>query len=215
MNYCILYRCYQLQLQKNVYQSQKQKIPVAKRLRFTTDGDEGKAEGQQLDLQQLLNYIKQIPAILQADNEDIAPNVDDSTDLVSAYTRRDGVIVSLLKIQGKKQNADKYALKLIKALFIDKQDLQNVDVKKIDEDPRIKAIYGAIKQKFSFSEVEMSIISSPVHDSILSKRWNQGKTLKSKATLNESVATTSTPQDTNYNNNKQQGEANEQTSYLS
>ncbi|CAM4890007.1 unnamed protein product [Rotaria socialis] len=114
------------------------------------------------------------------------------------YTR-EGVIVSLVKIQGTKENTVKYALKSINALFLDKQDLQNVDVKKIDEDARIKAIY----------EVEMSIIWPPVHDSILSKRRNQGKTLKSKATLNEFIATTSTSQATNYNNNKQQGEANE------
>ncbi|CAM4850802.1 unnamed protein product, partial [Rotaria magnacalcarata] len=170
----------------------KQKIPIATRLRFTTDRDEGKVEDQQLDLRQLLNYIKQVTVILQAEDEDIVVNVDDSTDL--AYTRRDGVIVSLLKIQGTKENTVKCALKSINALFIDKQDLQNVDVKKIDEDPRIKAIYSAIKQKF---------------------RFFGKKTLKSKATLNESIATTSTPQITNYNNNKQQGEANEQTSYLS
>ncbi|CAM4873332.1 unnamed protein product [Rotaria socialis] len=79
---------------------------------------------------------KNIPVILQADDEDIVPNVNDSTDLVSA---------------------------------------------------------SAIKQKFNFSEVEMSIIWPPVHDSILSKQCNHGKTLKSKATLNESIAITSTP----------------------
>ncbi|CAF1571685.1 unnamed protein product, partial [Rotaria magnacalcarata] len=89
-----------------------------------------------------------VTVILQAEDEDIVVNVDDSTDL--AYTRRDGVIVSLLKIQGTKENTVKCALKSINALFIDKQDLQNVDVKKIDEDPRIKAIYSAIKQKFRF-----------------------------------------------------------------
>jgi hypothetical protein len=47
-----------------------------------------------------------------------------------------------LKVYGAKENTVKYALKLIDALFIDKQDLQNADSKKIDEDPRIKAIYG-------------------------------------------------------------------------
>lgn len=36
----------------------------------------------------------------------------------------------------------KYALKLIDALLIDKQDLQNADPKTIDDDPRVKAIYG-------------------------------------------------------------------------
>ncbi|CAF1930026.1 unnamed protein product [Rotaria magnacalcarata] len=101
----------------------KQKIPVATRLRFTTDRDEGK-----------------VTVILQAEDEDIVVSVDNSTDL--AYTRRDGVIVSLLKIQGTKENTVKCALKSINALFIDKQDLQNVDVKKIDDDPRIKAIYS-------------------------------------------------------------------------
>ncbi|CAF4673606.1 unnamed protein product, partial [Rotaria magnacalcarata] len=40
----------------------KQKIPIATRLRFTTDRDEGKVEDQQLDLRQLLNYIKQVNA---------------------------------------------------------------------------------------------------------------------------------------------------------
>ncbi len=112
-------------------------------------------------------------------------------------------MVELLKVYGTKENTVKYALKLIDALFIDKQDLQNADSKKIDEDPRVKAIYGmqlikilkayfirfhiilfvvgAIKQKFNFSMEEMSIIWPPVHDSILSKRRNQGKTLKGNA----------------------------------
>ncbi|CAF1372359.1 unnamed protein product, partial [Didymodactylos carnosus] len=94
------------------------------------------------------------------------------------YTRSDGLVVELLKVYGIKENTVKYALKLIDALFIDKQDLQNADSKKIDEDPRVKAIYGPIKQKFNFSVEEMSIIWPPVHDSILSKRRNQGKILK-------------------------------------
>jgi hypothetical protein len=47
-----------------------------------------------------------------------------------------------LKVYGIKENTLKYALKLIDALFIDKQDLQYADPKKIDEDSRIKAIYG-------------------------------------------------------------------------
>ncbi len=51
-------------------------------------------------------------------------------------------MVELLKVYGTKENTVKYALKLIDALFIDKQDLQNADSKKIDEDPRVKAIYG-------------------------------------------------------------------------
>ncbi len=42
-------------------------------------------------------------------------------------------------------------------------------------------VVGAIKQKFNFSMEEMSIIWPPVHDSILSKRRNQGKTLKGNA----------------------------------
>ncbi|CAF4485118.1 unnamed protein product, partial [Rotaria socialis] len=108
---------------------------------------------------------KNIPVILQADDEDIVPNVNDSTDLVSASSYRSA------------QN-DSY---------------------RYNQNDKLWDIYiyiyirGAIKQKFSFSEVEMSIIWPPVHDSILSKQCNHGKTLKSKATLNESIAITSTP----------------------
>ncbi|CAF1465797.1 unnamed protein product [Didymodactylos carnosus] len=122
------------------------------------------------------------------------------------YTRSDGLVVELLKVYGIKENTVKYALKLIDALFIDKQDLQNADSKKIDEDPRVKAIYGPIKQKFNFSVEEMSIIWPPVHDSILSKRRNQGKILKANVTQNESTSTTLTLQVVNHNNNEQQDE---------
>ena len=56
------------------------------------------------------------------------------------YQRPDGVVIELLKIHGTKQQSIKYALKLVDAIFIDKQDLQNINVKKADEDPRIEAI---------------------------------------------------------------------------
>ncbi|CAF1578105.1 unnamed protein product, partial [Didymodactylos carnosus] len=180
------------------------KIPIAKRLRFTTDHDDGKNEDQQMDLQQILNYIKQvnanvlqlqkqqqqitvilerqekllnmlctnqkkiaksltrhkIPVFLENDGENTDVKDDDSTDPVSVnsyiskpsihiYDETDGVVVQLLKTYGTKENTVKYALKLIDSLFIDKQDSQNVHVKKTDEDPRIKAIYGAIRQKFN------------------------------------------------------------------
>ena len=52
-----------------------------------------------------------------------------------------GVVVELLNIPGTRESTTKYALKLIDELFIDKQDFQNINVKKADEDPRIKAIY--------------------------------------------------------------------------
>jgi hypothetical protein len=101
-------------------------------------------------------------------------------------------VIELLKVHGTKQHSIKYALKLIDAIFIDKQDLQNIDVKKADEDPRIKAIQStthpylslrypllivldAVKYKFNFSNDEMTIIWPPIHDSILSKRRNQQK----------------------------------------
>ncbi|CAF1596689.1 unnamed protein product, partial [Didymodactylos carnosus] len=160
-------------------------ISIAKRLRFTTDHDDGRNEDQQMDLQQILNYIKQvnanvlqlqkqqqqitvilerqekflnmlctnqkkiaksltrhkIPVFLENDDENTDVKDDDFTDPVSTYTRSDGVVVQLLKTYGTKENTVKYALKLMDSLFVDKQDLQNVDVKKIDEDPRIKAIY--------------------------------------------------------------------------
>ncbi|CAF1104250.1 unnamed protein product [Didymodactylos carnosus] len=228
----------------------KKKTPIAKRLRFTMndDDDEKDDEEQQLDLQQTVNYVKQvnanvlkmqkqqeklavtlgrqntflnnlcknqkklakslarrkIPVFLEEDDENAIDQ--NSTDYVSTYTRSDGLVVELLKVYGTKENTVKYALKLIDALFIDKQDLQNADSKKIDEDPRVKAIYGPIKQKFNFSVEEMSIIWPPVHDSILSKRRNQGKILKANVTQNESTSTTLTLQAVNHNNNEQQDE---------
>lgn len=51
-------------------------------------------------------------------------------------------MIELLSVQGYKQQPVKYALKLIDMLFIDKQDFQNIDVKKADDDPRIKCIYS-------------------------------------------------------------------------
>ncbi|CAM4850624.1 unnamed protein product, partial [Rotaria magnacalcarata] len=52
----------------------------------------------------------------------------------------------------------------------------------VDEDPRIKKIYDAVAHKFGYSPDDMSIIWPPIHDSILSKRRNQQKTLHSKST---------------------------------
>ena len=51
-------------------------------------------------------------------------------------------MVDLLKIYGTEENTVKYALKAIDLLFIDKNDLQNVNVKCIDDDPRVKAIFS-------------------------------------------------------------------------
>ncbi|CAM4851109.1 unnamed protein product, partial [Rotaria magnacalcarata] len=79
-------------------------------------------------------------------------------------------------------NTLKYALKLIDELFIDKYEFQSINVKKVDEDPRIKKIYDAVAHKFGYSPDDMSIIWPPIHDSILSKRRNQQKTLHSKST---------------------------------
>lgn len=106
------------------------------------------------------------------------------------------MVVELLKVFGTKQNTVKYALKLVDLLFVDKHEFQNIDVKKADEDPRIKAIFskknillenfnyvsnsiaGAIKVKFNYSKDEMSIVWPQVHDCILSKRRNQQQRLK-------------------------------------
>ncbi|CAF1259862.1 unnamed protein product [Didymodactylos carnosus] len=186
---------------------QQKKIPIAKRLRFTTDHDDGKNEDQQMDLQQILNYIKQVNAnVLQLQKQQQQITVILELQEKFLNILRDGVVVQLLKTYGTKENTVKYALKLMDSLFIDKQDLQNVDVKKIDEDPRIKAIYDAIRQKFNYSVMEMAMIWPPVHDSILSKRRNQGKTLQLKAKPDESITTPSTRQATNQNNNEQPGE---------
>ncbi|CAF2807873.1 unnamed protein product [Rotaria sp. Silwood2] len=83
-----------------------------------------------------------IPVVLENDNENSNVKDTDSTDLEPTYTRSDGVVIELLKTYGTKENTVKYALKLIDLLFIDKQELRNVDSRKIDEDPRIQAIYG-------------------------------------------------------------------------
>ncbi|CAF3907108.1 unnamed protein product, partial [Rotaria sordida] len=214
---------------------QQKKIPAAKRLRFTTDHDDGKDEDQQVDLQQILNHIKQvnanllkvqkqqeqlavmlerqekflnilstnqkkivrslnrhkIPIVLGNDNECSNIKGADSIDPEPTYTRSDGVVIELLKTYGTRENTVKYALKLIDLLFIDKQDLQNVDSKKIDEDPRVQAIYSAIRQKFNYSTADMSMIWPAVHDSILSKRRNQGKSLKPQGAIDTSTTTTS------------------------
>lgn len=112
------------------------------------------------------------------------------------YTRSDGSIVDLTMVFGTRQNTVKYALKLIDIIFLNKGELQDIDVRRVDEDPRIKAIYsivplytcttkfvvilfctGVVRNKFNFSIDEMSVIWPPIHDSILSKRRNQRKQL--------------------------------------
>ncbi|CAM4872796.1 unnamed protein product [Rotaria socialis] len=89
------------------------------------------------------------------------------------FVRNDSSEVELLSVPDNKQNAVKYALKLIDILFTDKQDFQNIDVKTADEEPRIKSICAAVKRKFNYSPDEMSFVWPPIHDSILSKRRNQ------------------------------------------
>ena len=100
----------------------------------------------------------------------------------------------------------KYALKLIDSLFIDKRDFQNISVKHVDKDPRIKAIYGrrrrfarehvhrhdvalfladVIQHRFGYSYNDMLFVWPPIHDSILSKRRNQRKLLSCESSLGE------------------------------
>lgn len=149
-----------------------------------------------------------IPIILQDNDEDAAVVEPDPTDPEPIFTRCDGAVINLLRVHGTKENTVKYALKLIDLLFINKQDFQNVNVKKIDEDERIKAIYNAIQQKFNFSIKEMSVVWPPVHDSILSKRRNQAKALKSAAAQNMPL------QNINHDDSEQQGYTDEQTNEL-
>ena len=47
-----------------------------------------------------------------------------------------------MSVTGDKQKTIKYALKLIDALFVDKQAFQNINVKNADDDPHIKCIYS-------------------------------------------------------------------------
>ncbi|CAF4917836.1 unnamed protein product, partial [Rotaria sp. Silwood1] len=89
---------------RKTYVKTTKQIPIAKRLRFTTDHDGEKDEDQQTDLQQILNHIKQvnvnllklqkqqehvvvmildrykIPVVLENDNENANVKGTDSTD---------------------------------------------------------------------------------------------------------------------------------------
>ena len=83
---------------------------------------------------------------------------------VSIYERSDGSVMKLLKVYDAKQNTVKYIMKLIDLLFIDKQEFQDIHVKEVDEDPRIKAIYNEkdfsgsfYSSHFSFFLVEMQL----------------------------------------------------------
>ncbi|CAF4844738.1 unnamed protein product, partial [Rotaria magnacalcarata] len=122
-----------------------------------------------------------IPIVLEDDDEETATHDEESTNALKSYNRSDGQVIDLLKIYGTKQNTIKYALKLIDVVFIDDQEFQNINVKKADEDERIKAIRNAVQHKFGFSVNDMSIIWPPIHDSILSKRRNQRKRLYAKS----------------------------------
>ncbi|CAF1556942.1 unnamed protein product, partial [Rotaria sp. Silwood1] len=119
-----------------------------------------------------------IPITLENDNRSVETDGEQSGNQDLTFVRSDGSVVELLSVPGNKQNTTKYALKLIDILFTDKQDFQNINVKKADEDPRIKSIYTAVKRKFNYSTDEMSFVWPPIHDSILSKRRNQQKRLK-------------------------------------
>ncbi|CAF5192080.1 unnamed protein product, partial [Rotaria magnacalcarata] len=100
------------------------------------------------------------------------------------YVKSDGSVIDLLSVHGNKQKTIKYALKLIDILFTEKLEFQNINVKNADEEPRIKCIYAAVKQKFNHSTDEMSFVWPPINDSILSKRRNQKR---SKASISTNV----------------------------
>ncbi|CAF1524748.1 unnamed protein product, partial [Rotaria sordida] len=119
-----------------------------------------------------------IPITLENDNRSVEIDGEQSGNQYVTFVRGDGSVVELLSVPGNKQNTIKYALKLIDVLFTDIQDFQNINVKKADEDPRIKSIYTAVKRKFDYSADEMSCVWPPIHDSILSKRRNEQKKLK-------------------------------------
>ncbi|CAF2380045.1 unnamed protein product [Rotaria sp. Silwood2] len=113
-----------------------------------------------------------IPITLENDNSSVQTDDEQSGNQDVTFVRNDGSVIELLSVPGNKQNTIKYALKLIDILFTDKQDFQNINVKKADEDP------PAVKRKFNYSADEMSFVWPPIHDSILSKRRNQQKRLK-------------------------------------
>ncbi|CAF1259558.1 unnamed protein product [Rotaria sordida] len=126
-----------------------------------------------------------IPITLENDNRGVETDGEQSGNQDVTFVRDDGSVVELLSVPGNRQNSIKYALKLIDVLFTDIQDFQNINVKKADEDPRIKSIYTAVKRKFDYSADEMSFVWPPIHDSILSKRRNQQKKLKTSSDTNE------------------------------
>ncbi|CAM4879652.1 unnamed protein product [Rotaria socialis] len=161
----------------------RKKIPIPKRLQFSTnDNDDDAREGQHMDLQPLLNHI---PIALENDDEPVNIDNEQYNGQDSTYTRSDGTVIELLSVHGTKQNTIKFALNLIDLVFVDKQDFQNINVKQADNDLRIKAIYNAVKQKFGYSSEEMSIVWPPMHESILSKRRNQQKKLNSSTNTSE------------------------------
>lgn len=73
--------------------------------------------------------------------------------MFQTYTRSDGVVIEFLSVYDTRQNTAKYALKLVDSFFIDKKEFQNIDVKKADEDLRIKAIHG--KQMLMNNSIEL------------------------------------------------------------
>ncbi|CAF1395132.1 unnamed protein product, partial [Rotaria sordida] len=82
-----------------------------------------------------------IPITLENDNRGVETDGEQSGNQDVTFVRDDGSVVELLSVPGNRQNSIKYALKLIDVLFTDIQDFQNINVKKADEDPRIKSIY--------------------------------------------------------------------------
>ncbi|CAF1669065.1 unnamed protein product [Rotaria magnacalcarata] len=188
---------YAIELNKNVLKMQKQQQQITVTL-----------DRQDRFLKILCNNQKKIakclakhkiPITLENDNkyEDIEDDQSGNQELI--YIRSDGTAVEPLSIPGDKQNTIKYALKLIDILFVNKEEFQNIDVKKADEDPRIKHIYKAVKKKFHYLDDEMSFIWPQIHDSILSKRRNQLKALKTNMNTSSTIPNTSTLQTPHFN----------------
>ncbi|CAF2191109.1 unnamed protein product, partial [Rotaria magnacalcarata] len=125
-----------------------------------------------------------IPITLENDNQSVHTDDERSDSQDGKYVKSDGSVIDLLSVHGNKQKTIKYALKLIDILFTEKLEFQNINVKNADEEPRIKCIYAAVKQKFNHSTDEMSFVWPPINDSILSKRRNQKR---SKASISTNV----------------------------